>query len=103
MAPQELLVLVPVVYLDQNEQSRTYTSTHRIFEDPSRMTYIAHSHNITSDHLRDVIVVGQSLGSDDKYLRTMGYSWKFTPNMIDETDTQGIPSAISGFFVLPVR
>jgi hypothetical protein len=64
----------------------------RIFEDPSRMSIAAHSNDITSEPLRDVIVVGHGLGNDDKYLRTLGFSFRSTPNVIGETDTQRLAS-----------
>lgn len=64
----------------------------RIFEDPSRMSVAAHSHDTTSEPLRDVVVVGHGLGNDDKYLRTLGFSFKSTPNVIAEADTQRLAS-----------
>ena len=64
----------------------------RIFEDPSRMSAAAHSKDIMSEPLRDVVVVGHGLGNDDKYLRSLGFSFRSTPNVIGETDTQRLVS-----------
>jgi hypothetical protein len=64
----------------------------RIFEDPSRISVAAHSSDITSEPLRDVVVVGHGLGNDDKYLRTLGFSFRSAPNVIGVTDTQRLAS-----------
>jgi hypothetical protein len=64
----------------------------RIFEDPSRISIAAHASDITSEPLRDVVVVGHGLGNDDKYLRTLGFSFRYMPNVIGVTDTQRLAS-----------
>jgi hypothetical protein len=56
------------------------------------LSVAARSNDIASEPLRDVIVVGHGLGNDDKYLRTMEFSFRSTPNAIGETDTQRLDS-----------